>query len=89
MGLLDVNMPMLYGEGKKASHHLQLEVICALNDQSIFAWSCNSADARTGSILTDDPSEFHDCGEMELMAPNEFIQSLKKDTPEELDLIED
>ena len=36
MGLLDVNMPMLYGEGKNAFHRLQLEVICASNDQSIF-----------------------------------------------------
>ena len=26
MGLLDVNMPMLYGEGKKAFHRLQLEM---------------------------------------------------------------
>ncbi|KIM62439.1 hypothetical protein SCLCIDRAFT_59898, partial [Scleroderma citrinum Foug A] len=38
MGLLDVNMPMLYGEGKKAFHHLQLEIICTSNDHSILAW---------------------------------------------------
>ncbi|KIM65930.1 hypothetical protein SCLCIDRAFT_61902, partial [Scleroderma citrinum Foug A] len=38
MGLLDMNMPMLYGEGKKAFHRLQLEIIRASNDQSIFAW---------------------------------------------------
>ena len=38
MGLLDVNMPMLYGEGKKAFHRLQLEIIRSSNDQSIFAW---------------------------------------------------
>jgi len=37
MGLLDVNMPMLYGEGKKAFYRLQLEIIRASNDQSIFA----------------------------------------------------
>ena len=36
MGLLDVNMLMLYGEGEKAFHHLQLEIIHTLNDQSIF-----------------------------------------------------
>ncbi|KIM56619.1 hypothetical protein SCLCIDRAFT_58021, partial [Scleroderma citrinum Foug A] len=38
MSLLDMNMPMLYGEGKKAFHHLQLEIIRTLNDQSIFMW---------------------------------------------------
>ena len=38
MGLLDINMPMLYGEGRKAFHRLQLETIRTSNDQSIFAW---------------------------------------------------
>ncbi|KIM57281.1 hypothetical protein SCLCIDRAFT_1143588, partial [Scleroderma citrinum Foug A] len=37
MGLLDMNMLMLYGEGK-VFHHLQLEIIHMLNDHSIFAW---------------------------------------------------
>jgi len=45
MGLLDVNMPMLYGEGKNAFHRPQLEIIRSSNDQSIFAWDCN---VRTG-----------------------------------------
>ena len=55
IGLLDVNMPMLYGEGRKAFRRLQLEVIRASDDQSIFAWGTN---VRTGSILADDPSDF-------------------------------
>ena len=32
MGLLGVNMPMLYGEGKKAFRRLQLEIIRTSND---------------------------------------------------------
>ena len=32
MGLLEVNMLMLYGEGKKAFHCLQLEIIRTSND---------------------------------------------------------
>ena len=67
MGLLGVNMPMLYGEGKKAFHRLQLEIIRTSNDYSIFAWGCNGIKARAGSILADDSSFFRDCGEMELM----------------------
>ena len=83
MGLLDVNMPMLYGEGKKAFHRLQLEVIHTSNDQSIFAWGCNRVeDGRTGSILADDPSFFEDCDEMELMDPDKLIQYLKDDIGE-------
>ncbi|KIM55502.1 hypothetical protein SCLCIDRAFT_296321 [Scleroderma citrinum Foug A] len=83
MGLLDVNMPMLYGEGKKAFHRLQLEVIHASNDHSIFAWGCNEINVRTGSILADDPIFFWGCDKMELMDRDEFIDSLRRDLPEE------
>ena len=90
MGLLDVNMPMLYGEGKKAFHRLQLEIIRASNDQSIFAWGCSPTNVRAGSILADDPSFFRDCAKMELMNRDEFVGSLKKRFPgEELPSIED
>ena len=83
MGLLGVNMPMLYGEGKKAFHRLQLEIIRTSNDQSIFAWSCEEGEAvRTGRILADDPSIFCCCSKMELMDPDEFIKSLSKQMPE-------
>ncbi|KIO03768.1 hypothetical protein M404DRAFT_144947, partial [Pisolithus tinctorius Marx 270] len=43
IGLLGVNMPMLYGEGKKAFHRLQLEFMQMSNDQSVFAWRANKA----------------------------------------------
>ena len=82
MGLLDVNMPMLYGEGKKAFHRLQLEIIRSSNDQSIFAWGHSSPDVRTGSTLADDPNFFCDCSDMELMDYDEFILSLKRVDPE-------
>ena len=83
MGLLDVNMPMLYGEGKKAFHRLQLEIICMSNDQSVFAWGCNGGEVRTGSILVDDPSYFGGCDKMELMNGDEFIESLRCDIPQQ------
>ncbi|KAI5988502.1 heterokaryon incompatibility protein-domain-containing protein, partial [Pisolithus marmoratus] len=38
MGLFGVNMPMVYGEGKKTFHRLQLEIIRVSSDHSIFAW---------------------------------------------------
>ena len=77
MGLLDVNMPMLYGEGKKAFHRLQLEIIRSSNDQSIFAWG-HASDMRIGSILADDPSFFRDCSDMMLLDHDEFIEESKK-----------
>ena len=75
MGLLDVNMPMLYGEGKKAFQRLQLEIIRSSNDQSIFAWGHNSKNVRIGSVLADDPSDFEDCSEMKLMNDDELIKT--------------
>ena len=57
MGLLDVNMPMLYGEGKKAFHHLQLEMEFA--HQTTKASLCGipvMEREQPGSILADDPS---------------------------------
>ena len=71
MGLLGVSMPMLYGEGKKAFHRLQLEIIRSSNDQSIFAWGSS---VRIGSTLANDPSDFKDCSRMELMDHDEFIK---------------
>ena len=67
MGLLDVNMPMLYGEGKKAFHRLQLEIIRSSNDQSIFAWG-HMKDVQIGSVLADDPSAFKGCSDVKLMS---------------------
>jgi len=83
LGLLDVNMPMLYGEGTKAFHRLQLELIRMSNDQSIFAWGLDSENVRIGSTLADDPSFFRGCAKMELMDPDDFVRRLKDDIPKE------
>lgn len=39
MGIFDVNMPLLYGEGKKAFTRLQHEIVKISNDESLFAWT--------------------------------------------------
>lgn len=39
LGIFDVNMPLLYGEGEKAFHRLQEEVIKRSNDLTVFAHS--------------------------------------------------
>jgi hypothetical protein len=44
LGLVGVNMPLLYGEGEKAFLRLQQEIIRQTDDESIFAW-CNSTAA--------------------------------------------
>ncbi|KAI6101064.1 heterokaryon incompatibility protein-domain-containing protein [Pisolithus croceorrhizus] len=74
MGLFRVNMPMVYGEGKKAFQRLQREIIRVSTDQSIFAWSLQIP--RTGSVLAEDPSDFWDCGEVKKMEPSVFVDKL-------------
>ena len=39
LGLFDINMPMLYGEGKNAFLRLQRKLIKKTADESIFAWA--------------------------------------------------
>lgn len=38
MGLFDINMPTLYGEGERAFRRLQEEILRRTPDQSLFAW---------------------------------------------------
>src|SRR5450756_1783726 len=64
MGLFDVNMPLLYGEGAKAFIRLQEEILKRSNDHSLFAWaSSNAGDTSRGpwafvGFLASDPSDF-------------------------------
>jgi hypothetical protein len=61
MGLFDVNMPMVYGEGKRAFARLQEEIMKISNDHSLFAWKATKDDVRewTGQgLLADSPSDF-------------------------------
>ena len=39
IGLFNINMPLLYGEGEKAFVRLQEEILKDSSDQTIFAWS--------------------------------------------------
>ncbi len=75
LGLFNINMPLLYGEGSMAFFRLQREIIAQTDDQSILTWRkpCE-ADLRgllrseTGplcsstGILAPHPSYFEDCG---------------------------
>jgi hypothetical protein len=59
LGIFDINMPMLYGEGAKAFRRLQEEIIKTTPDMSIFAWRAvpDSGQEYTG-ILAQSPKDF-------------------------------
>ncbi|GAB1321008.1 HET-domain-containing protein [Madurella fahalii] len=52
MGLFDVNMPLLYGEGSRAFMRLQNEITKITSDQSILAWYCGSDDTGPLTIVS-------------------------------------
>jgi hypothetical protein len=59
MGIFDVNMPLLYGEGRKAFTRLQEEIIKQSSDQSIFSWINRGASRKTlRGLLAQSPAEF-------------------------------
>jgi hypothetical protein len=46
LGLFNINMPLLYGEGGKAFRRLQLEILKSSDDESILAWEFVFNDGR-------------------------------------------
>ena len=58
IGLFEVNMPLLYGEGKKAFLRLQHEIARSSNDESLFAWQSGDSTAREAGIFADSPNSF-------------------------------
>ena len=60
LGIFDVNMPLLYGEGgKKAFLRLQEEIIKHSDDHTIFAWSIHRYPQP--GLLADKPKAFKQC----------------------------
>lgn len=56
LGLLDINMPLLYGEGWKAFRRLQLELLKSSDDESIFLWVMT--DSPFQGVLAPEPARF-------------------------------
>lgn len=62
MGIFDVNMSLLYGEGSKAFLRLQKEIIEQSDDHTVFAWPLRGK--SQGGLLADSPSAFANCGDI-------------------------
>lgn len=64
LGILGLNMPLLYGEGERAFLRLQEELIRVSNDQTIFCWSWlpNVVPETWTSMLAPSPAAFRLAG---------------------------
>ncbi|KAJ3571926.1 hypothetical protein NPX13_g5213 [Xylaria arbuscula] len=68
MGIFDINMPLLYGEGQKAFMRLQSEIIQSSPDLSILAWFDDalqfeeySKESTFSTVLASSPDSFKGC----------------------------
>ncbi|KAK3949794.1 HET domain-protein [Pseudoneurospora amorphoporcata] len=70
LGIFDVQIPLLYGEGEKAFIRLQEEIIKETNDFSLFAWKTGRGSAtqhqKHWGILAPSPKEFASCRDIEV-----------------------
>ncbi|KAL0934980.1 HET domain-containing protein [Colletotrichum truncatum] len=69
LGIFDINMPIMYGEGPGAFRRLQEEISKESNDLSLFAWrsplpSSEGSQVFRG-IFARSPSEFSNCSQMQ------------------------
>jgi hypothetical protein len=61
LGIFDVNIPLLYGEGPKAFRRLQQAIMSQSDDESIFVWVSPRIGDQRG-MLADSPIEFDATG---------------------------
>lgn len=78
LGIFQINMPLIYGEGRKACRRLQEEIIKESDDQTIFAWQLSEGDQFRSSLAPDDgevgvlaqhPAEFEDSAHFQPALP--------------------
>ncbi|KAH7348076.1 hypothetical protein BKA66DRAFT_477434, partial [Pyrenochaeta sp. MPI-SDFR-AT-0127] len=69
LGIFQVNMPMVYGEGNKAFIRLQEEIMKDCADMSIFAWTQGRTpglDCEYSGLLATSPADFRDSASLEV-----------------------
>lgn len=71
LGLFDVNMPLLYGEGGRAFRRLQEEIMKNTFDHTLLAWGIlpwhegySEDEERDYALLADSPADFSNCGSL-------------------------
>ncbi|KAH7110471.1 hypothetical protein EDB81DRAFT_863095 [Dactylonectria macrodidyma] len=68
LGIFNVNMPMIYGEGVRAFIRLQEAIAGESNDFSLFSWRASAADYQMyRGVFATSPSEFRDSGSIRVI----------------------
>lgn len=76
LGIFDINMPLLYGEGGKAFMRLQEEIIRVSDDHTIFCWTLDEGIPDSyRTILSPSPLAFSNSTKYK------FLRTLRRRTP--------
>ncbi|KAK1468565.1 hypothetical protein CMEL01_00332 [Colletotrichum melonis] len=71
LGIFDINIPLLYGEGEKAFARLQFEILQETDDLSLLAWTSTLSDPERreeySGLLAKSPSDFLVCSKVKLV----------------------
>ncbi|KAI1391995.1 HET-domain-containing protein [Hypoxylon trugodes] len=68
LGLFNINMPLLYGEGENAFVRLQEELLKETGDHSLFCWTVPRSSSRAWtleSVLARSPDDFEQSGSIQ------------------------
>lgn len=78
MGLFNVHMPTIYGEGTHAFLRLQEEIVKTIPDQSIFAWGIerSASSLLYPGLFASSPGDFTGCGDITPVPPSRFASML-------------
>jgi hypothetical protein len=74
LGIFDINMPLLYGEGSNAFLRLQEEIIKQSTDMSIFAWRSKDSEQKYTGLLATSPEQFAMMHSL-VFSPDALVQS--------------
>ncbi|KAK6443325.1 hypothetical protein LTR95_000151 [Oleoguttula sp. CCFEE 5521] len=66
LGIFNINMPLLYGEGQKAFQRLQHEIVRTSTDYSIFTWGLDVTQLQPCSILAKSPGDFRNGADLRI-----------------------
>lgn len=76
LGLVQVNMPMMYGEGERAFNRLQLEILKKSNEHSIFAWELPGApNHHSVAVLAPSPKGFQGASELKSISSQRPLEA--------------
>ncbi|KAL1948343.1 hypothetical protein VTO73DRAFT_12418 [Trametes versicolor] len=78
MGLFNVHMPTIYGEGTHAFLRLQEEIVKTIPDQSVFAWGIERRPECPPypGLFASGPEDFTGCGDITPVTPSHFASML-------------